>query len=260
MTINYIEIQTMFTSWVLDFLHSDLRIWRSVFIWMLRFGGVLVAWLWLITFFAVWPGRVSYDELGPVWFTFGGVAFHAPWAALVWTWEAEGLSTVSAWLLRLCGVITAWPGYWLAKALAGKCPRLPRKHDHFAYGGHFLKDADYRATLDHAGTSGVIVGRNKALPWQKSPQLVRAGVSANCLILGDGPTATGVFKAAVKSFDSAIIRIGPDRLQSGLVADSDILCIAPSLAASCPLDPLRDRKSTRLNSSHPSISRMPSSA
>ena len=224
---------------MLNFLHSDLSVWRKPMVWGLRFAGVLMAWLWLITLFAAWPGRVPHDELGPVWFSFAGLEFHAPWAALEWTFRAEGISAGSAWLLRLCGLIMALPSLMLAKVLVGSMPKLPSQQDRFAYGGHLIEDAKHHESLGHAETSRVIVGHIKGWPWQKSPQLVHIRPSTECVILGEGSVATEMFHAALKGFDGTIIHIGTDRLLGGLVADGVTIRIAQGMAASCPIDPLR---------------------
>jgi hypothetical protein len=83
------------------------------------------------------------------------------------------------------------------------------------------------------------VGHIKGLPWQKSQRLVRSDPCAECLVLGEGAVATNMFQAALKSFEGAVIRIGTDRLKDGIVAQGDIIRIAPGVAASCPVDPLR---------------------
>jgi hypothetical protein len=83
------------------------------------------------------------------------------------------------------------------------------------------------------------VGHIKGLPWQKSQRLVRSAPCTECLVLGEGAVATNISQAALKSFDGAVIRIGTDRLKDGLIARGDIIRIAPSVAASCPIDPLR---------------------
>ena len=210
---------------MLNFLHIDFSVWRKPLVWTLRFAGVLMAWLWLITLFAAWPGRVPHDELGPVWFSFAGLDFHVPWAGLFWTIKAEGMSVGSAWLLRLCGLIMALPGLILAKVLVGSMPKLPSQQDRFAYGGHLIEDAKHHESLGHAETSGVIVGHIKGLPWQKSSQLVHIRPSTECGILGEGSVATEMFHAALKDFDGAIIHIGSDRLLGGLVADHNTIRI-----------------------------------
>jgi hypothetical protein len=239
MTNTYIAIQAKLESFLLDFLQSDHSDVLKLFVWMLRFAGIVLVWLWLMTFIAVWPGQVSARELGPVWLVFGGISFQSPWAALAWTLWADGSLSFSAWLLRLCGLIMAFPGVCLAKELAGPVPRLPSKHERFVYGGHFLKADNSRAELGHTEASGVIVGYIKGLPCQKSYQLACTDPCTDCLILGDGPIARNVFQAALKSFDGAIIRIGTDRLAARLVAETDIIRIAPSQATSFPIDPLR---------------------
>jgi hypothetical protein len=61
MTINYIVIQSKCETLVLDFLQSDLSVWRKPGVWMLRFGGFLVLWLWMITLFAVVLGHVPLE-------------------------------------------------------------------------------------------------------------------------------------------------------------------------------------------------------
>jgi hypothetical protein len=135
MTINYIALQSKCGSLLLNFLHMDFLVWRKPAVWMLRFGGIVLVWLWLLTLFAAWPGQVPDDELGAVWFSFAGLQLHAPWAGVFWALKADGLSDGSAWLLRLCGLIMALPGLILAKVLVGSMPKLPTPQDRFAYGG-----------------------------------------------------------------------------------------------------------------------------
>jgi hypothetical protein len=246
MTIIYITIQHKCGSLLLKFLHVDFSVWRNPAVWMLRFVGIIVLWLWLLTFFAAWPGQVPDDELGPVWVSFAGWQLHAPWAGTLWALKADGLSNGSAWLLRLCGLIMVVPAFLLARWLVGDCPRLPKKEDRFAYGGHLIEDADYRVSLGHAEASGVIVGHLKGLPWQKLSRLIRVAPSSECLILGEGRYAKSAFDAALKGFDGAIIRIGAQRLVGDLAPESDIIRIATNLDAGRSLDPLRQARSGTL--------------
>jgi hypothetical protein len=246
MTNNYLALQSKCGSLLLNFLHMDYSVWRNPLLWMLRFGGIIVLWLWLLTLFAAWPGQVPDDELGPVWFSFAGWQLHAPWAGTLWALKAEGLSVGSAWLLRLCGVIMLVPAFLLARLLVGACPRLPKKKDRFTYGGHLIEEADYHYRLGHAETSGVIVGHLARLPWQKSSQLVRVAPSTECLILGEGRFAKSAFDAALKGFDGAIIRIGAQRLVGDLASESEIIRIASNFGAGRSLDPLRQARSGTL--------------
>jgi hypothetical protein len=242
MTINYIAIQIKCESWMLNFVQFDFAPWHKPAVWMLRFGGIVMAWLWFLTCFAAWPGRVPDDELGPVWFSFVGWELHAPWAGTLWALKAEGFPSDMAWWLRGCGLIMVVPGYLLARLLVGDCPRLPNKKDRFAYGGHLIEDADYQRSLGHAETSGVIVGHLTGFPLQKSPRLIRVAPSTECLILGEGRFAKSTFEAALKGFEGAIIRIGCHRLVGDLVPESEIVRITPCASAGRALDPMRQAR------------------
>jgi hypothetical protein len=239
MTINYIAIQSKCETLVLDFLQSDLSAWREPGVWLLRFGGFLVLWLWMITLFAVVLGQVPVEQLGPIWFSFVGIEVPAPWAGFLWLMFREGLPATSVWIVRIVALVSFVHAIWLAKLLAGPNLDWPLRRDCFAYGGHFTDYASGAKGHGHTGSSGVIVGHIKSLPWQKSQRLVRSDPCTECLVLGEGAVATYIFQAALKSFEGAVIRIGTDRLYDGLVDQSEIIRIAPSVAASCPIDPLR---------------------
>jgi hypothetical protein len=239
MTINYIALQSKCESLLLNLLQSDLSIWRKPGVWMLRFGGFLVLWLWMITLFAVVLGHVPLEELGPIWFSFVGIEVPAPWAGFLCLMFGEGLPATSVWIVRIVALVSFVHAIWLAKLLAGPNLDWPLRRDCFAYGGHFADYASGAKGHGHTGSSGVIVGHIKGLPWQKWQRLVRSAPCTECLILGDGPVAKNMFQAALKSFDGAVIRVGKDRLHDGLVDQSEIIRIAPSVAASCPVDPLR---------------------
>jgi hypothetical protein len=239
MTINYIAVQSKCETLLLDFLHMDLSVWRKPGVWMLRFGGFIVLWLWMITLFAVVLGHVPLAQLGPIWFSFVGIEVPAPWAGFLWLMFGENLPTTNAWIVRATVLVGFLSALWLAKLFAGPSLDWPLRRDCFAYGGNFADCASLGSNQGHAGSSGVIVGHIKGLPWQKSQRLVRSDPCTECLILGDGPVAKNMFQAALKSFDGAVIRIGTDRLYDGLVDQSEIIRIAPSVAASCPIDPLR---------------------
>jgi hypothetical protein len=239
MTISYIAIQSKCKTLVLDFLQSDLSVWRKPSVWMLRFGGFMVLWLWMITLFAVVLGHVPLAELGPIWFSFVGMEVPAPWAGLLWLMFGEGLPATSAWIVRTVALMSFVHAIWLAKLLAGPNLDWPLRRDCFAYGEHSADCASGANNQRHTEPSGVIVGHIKGLAWRKSQRLVRSDPCTECLILGDGPVAKNMFRAALKSFEGAVIRIGKDRLHDGLVDQSEILRIAPSVAASCPIDPLR---------------------
>jgi hypothetical protein len=127
MTTNYIAIQSKCGSLLLNFLHMDLSVWRKPAVWMLRFGGIIVLWLWLLTLFAAWPGQVLDDELGPVWVSFAAWQLHAPWAGTLWALKAEGFSVGSAWLLRLCGLITVVPGFLACQIAGWRLPKAPQE-------------------------------------------------------------------------------------------------------------------------------------
>jgi hypothetical protein len=239
MTINYIEIQSKCETLALDFLQSDLAVWHKPGVWMLRFGGFMVLWLWMITLFAVVLGHVPLAQLGPIWFSFVGIEVPAPWAGFIWMMFGGNLPTTNAWIVRVTVLVGFLSALWLAKLFAGPSLDWPLRRDCFAYGEHSADCASWENNQGQAGSSGVIVGHIKGLPWQKSQRLVRSAPCTECLVLGDDPKATNMFRAALKSFDGAIIRIGADRLKDGLIADGDIIRIAPSAAASCPIDPLR---------------------
>jgi hypothetical protein len=239
MTINYIAIQSKCETLVLDFLQSDLSVWRKPGVWMLRFGGFLVLWLWMITLFAVVLGHVPLEELRPIWFSFVGIEVPAPWAGFLCLMFGEGLPATSVWIVRIVALVSFVHAIWLAKLLAGPNLDWPLRRDCFAYGGHFTDYASGENNQGQAGSSGVTVGHIKGLPWQKSQRLVRSAPCTECLVLGEGAVATNISQAALKSFDGAVIRIGTDRLKDGLIARGDIIRIAPSVAASCPIDPLR---------------------
>jgi hypothetical protein len=238
-TINYFTIQSKCETLVLDFLQSDLSVWRKPGVWMLRFGGFMVLWLWMITLFAVVLGHVPLAQLGPIWFSFVGIEVPAPWAGFLSLMFGEGLPATSVWIVRIVALVSFVHAIWLAKLLAGPNLDWPLRRDCFAYGGHFTDCASCENNQGQAGSSGVIVGHIEGLPWQKSQRLVRSAPCTECLVLGDGSVATNMFQAALKSFEGAVIRIGTDRLQDGLVAQGDIIRIAPGVAASCPIDPLR---------------------
>jgi hypothetical protein len=239
MTINYIALQCKCETLLLDFLQSDLSVWRKPGVWMLRFGGFMVLWLWMITLFAVVLGHVPLDELGPIWFSFIGIEVPAPWAGFLCLMFGEGLPATSVWIVRIVALASLMHAIWLAKLLAGPNLDWPLRRDCFAYGGHFADYASGAKGHGHTGSSGVIVGHIKGLPWQKSQRLARSDPCTECLILGDGPVAKNMFQAALKSFEGAVIRIGTDRLHDGLVDQRNIIRFAPSVAASCPIDPLR---------------------
>jgi hypothetical protein len=239
MTINYITIQSKCETLFMEFLQSDLSVWRKPGVWMLRFGGFMVLWLWMISLFAVVLGQVPIEKLGPIWFSFVGIEVPAPWAGFLCLMFGEGLPATSVWIVRIVALVSFVHAIWLAKLLAGPNLDWPLRRDCFAYGGHFTDCASGAKGHGHTGSSGVIVGHIKGLPWQKSQRLVRSDPCTECLILGDGPAATNMFQAALKSFDGALIRVGKDRLHDGLVAQGDIIRIAPGVAASCPIDPLR---------------------
>jgi hypothetical protein len=239
MTINYITIQSKCETLVLDFLQSDLSVWRKPSVWMLRFGGFMVLWLWMITLFAVVLGHVPLKELGPIWFSFVGIDVPAPWAGFLCLMFGEGLPATSVWIVRIVALVSFVHAIWLAKLLAGPNLDWPLRRDCFAYGEHFTDYASGAKGHGHTGSSGVIVGHIKVLPWQKSQRLVRRVPCTECLVLGEGAVATNMFQAALTSFEGAVIRIGKDRLHDGLVDQSEITRIAPSVAASCPVDPLR---------------------
>jgi hypothetical protein len=239
MIISYIAIQSKCETLLLYFLQSDLSVWRKPGVWMLRFGGFLVLWLWMITLFAVVLGHVPLEELGPIWFSFVGIEVPAPWAGFLCLMFGEGLPATSVWIVRIVALVSLVHAIWLAKLLAGPNLDWPLRRDCFAYGGHFADCASWENNQGGTGSSGVIVGHIKGLPWRKSQRPVRSDPCTECLILGDGPVATNMFQAALKSFDGAVIRVGKDRLHDGLVDQSEIIRIAPSVAASCPMDPLR---------------------
>jgi hypothetical protein len=239
MTINYITLQSKCETLFLDFLQSDLSVWRKPGVWMLRFGGFMVLWLWMITFFAAVLGHVPIEQLGPIWFSFVGIEVPAPWAGFLCLMLGEGLPVTSVWIVRIVALVSLVHAIWLAKLLAGPNLDWPLRRDCFAYGGHITDYASGAKGHGHIGTSGVIVGHIKGLPWQKSQRLVRSDPGTDCLVLGEGAVATNMFQAALKSFEGGVIRIGTDRLHDGLVAQGDIIRIAPGVAASCPVDPLR---------------------
>jgi hypothetical protein len=239
MTINYIAIQSKCETLVLDFLQSDLSVWRKPGVWMLRFGGFLVLWLWMITLFAVVLGHVPLAQLGPIWFSFVGIEVPAPWAGFIWMMFGGNLPTTNAWIVGLTVLVGFLSALWLAKLFAGPSLDWPLRRDCFAYGEHSADCASWENNQGQAGSSGVIVGHIKGLPWQKSQRLVQSAPCTECLVLGDGSVATNMFQAALKSFDGAVIRIGADSLKDGLIAQGDIIRIAPSVAASYPVDPLR---------------------
>jgi hypothetical protein len=239
MTINYIKIQSKCETLVLAFLQSDLSVWRKPVVWLLRFGGFMVLWLWMITLFAVVLGQVPIERLGPIWFSFVGIEVPAPWAGFLWMMFGEGLPATSVWIVRIIALVSFVHAIWLAKLLTGPNLDWPLRRDCFAYGGHFADCASWENNQGDTGSSGVIVGHIKGLPWQKSQRLVHSDPCTGCLILGDGPVAKNMSQAALKSFDGAVIRIGTDRLHDGLVDQSEIIRIAPSVAASYPIDPLR---------------------
>jgi hypothetical protein len=239
MTINYIAIQRKCETLVLDFLQSDVSVWRKPAFWMLRFGGFLVLWLWMITLFAVVLGHVPLAQLGPIWFSFVGIEVPAPWAGFFWLMFGESLPATSAWIVRVVALVSFVHAIWLAKLFAGPSLDWPLRRHCFAYGEHSADCANWENNQGQAGSSGVIVGHIKGLPWQKSQRLVRSNPCKECLVLGEGAVATNMFQAALKSFEGAVIRIGADRLKDGLVAQGDIIRIAPGVAASCPVDPLR---------------------
>jgi hypothetical protein len=239
MTINSIALQSKCGSLLLDFLQSDLSVWRKPGVWLLRFGGFMVLWLWMITFFAVVLGHVPLAELGPIWFSFVGIEVPAPWAGFLCLIFGESLPATSVWIVRIVALVSLVHAIWLAKLFAGPSQDWPLKRDCFAYGEHSADCASGAKGHGHIGTSGVIVGHIKGLPWQKSYRFVRSAPCTECLILGDGPVAKNMFQAGLKSFDCAVIRVGKDRLHDGLVDQSEIIRIAPSVAASCPIDPLR---------------------
>jgi hypothetical protein len=239
MTINYIVVQSKFETLVLDFLQSDLSVWRKPGVWMLRFGGFMVLWLWMITLFAVVLGHVPLAQLGAIWFSFVGIEVPAPWAGFIWMMFGGNLPTTNAWIVRVTVLVGFLSALWLAKLFAGPSLDWPLRRDCFAYGEHSADCASWENNQGQAGSSGVIVGHIKGLPWQKSQRLVRSDPCTECLVLGEGAVATNMFQAALKSFEGAVIRIGTDRLHDGLVDQKSIIRIAPSVAASCPIDPLR---------------------
>jgi hypothetical protein len=239
MTINYITIQSKCDTLLLDFLQSDLSVWRKPGVWTLRFGSFLVLWLWMITLFAVVLGHVPVEQLRPIWFSFVGIEVPAPWAGFLCLMFGEGLPATSAWIVRIVALVSFVHAIWLAKLLAGPNLDWPLRRDWFAYGGHFTDYASGAKGHGHTGSSGVIVGHIQGLPWQKSQRLVRSAPCTECLVLGEGAVVKNMFDSALKSFDGAIIRIGTCRLNDGLVIQSDIIRIAPGVAASCPIDPLR---------------------
>jgi hypothetical protein len=239
MTMNYVIIQSKCETLVLDFLQSDLSVWRKPGVWLLRFGGFMVLWLWMITLFAVVLGHVPLAQLGPIWFSFLGIEVPAPWAGFLCLMFGEGLPATSVWIVRIVALVSFVHAIWLAKLLAGPNLDWPLRRDCFAYGEHFAACASGAKGHGHTGSSGVIVGHIKGLPWQKSQRLVRSDPGTDCLVLGEGAVATNMFQAALKSFEGGVIRIGTDRLHDGLVAQGDIIRIAPGVAASCPVDPLR---------------------
>jgi hypothetical protein len=239
MTINYITIQSKCETLLLDFLQSDLSVWRKPGVWLLRFGGFLVVWLWMITLFAVVLGHVPLAQLGPIWFSFVSVEVPAPWAGFFCLMFGESLPTTSSWIVRIVALVSFVHAIWLAKLFAGPSLDWPLRRDCFAYGEHSADCASWENNQGQAGSSGVIVGHIKGLPWQKSQRLVRSDPCTECLVLGKGAVATNMFQAALKSFEGAVIRIGIDRLYDGLVDQSDIIRFAPSVAASRPIDPLR---------------------
>jgi hypothetical protein len=108
-------------------------------------------------------------------------------------------------------------------------PNWPKKRNRYAYGGHLL---------DQGGSSGVIVGHAKGIIWQKMPTFVRLDPSADMLVLGSGPVANGMFQAALKSFEGAILRFGSSKLAGEVIDDRDIWHIAQGASANFPLDPL----------------------
>jgi hypothetical protein len=239
MTINYIAIQSKCETLLLDFLQSGLSVWRKPGFWMLRFGGFMVLWLWMITLFAVVLGHVPLAQLGAIWFSFVGIEVPAPWAGFIWMMFGGNLPTTNAWIVRVTVLVGFLSALWLAKLFAGPSLDWPLRRDCFAYGEHSADCASWENNQGQAGSSGVIVGHIKGLPWQKSQRLVRSDPCTECLVLGEGAVATNMFQAALKSFEGAVIRIGTDRLHDGLVAQGDIIRIAPGVAASCPIDPLR---------------------
>jgi hypothetical protein len=239
MTINYIAIQSKCETLVLDFLQSDLSVWRKPGVWILRFGGFLVLWLWMITLFAVVLGHAPLAQLGPIWFSFVGWEIPAPWAGFIWMMVGENLPTTNAWIVRITVLVGFLSALRLAKLFAGPSLDWPLRRDCFAYGEHSADCASWENNQGQAGSSGVIVGHIKGLPWQKSQRLVRSDPCTECLVLGEGAVAKNMFQAALKSFDGAVIRVGKDRLKDGLIAQDDVIRIAPSVAASCPIDPLR---------------------
>jgi hypothetical protein len=228
--IDYTTIQSAIRSFWLQFIHGDNSDWGKKFVWLLQSGAVMLIWLEFLTLFAAWLGTVSHEELGPVWLNFLGIEFRAPWAGIAYVFTPDGRTGGWLWLMRICSVILTLPGIGLALLYAGLPPKRPAKGDRFVYGGHLL---------DQAGSSGVIVGHAKGLPWQKMPDLVRLRPSTDILILGSGPEATAVFQAALKSFDGAILPFGKDRLFGELIDDREILRVAEGAIANFPLDPLR---------------------
>jgi hypothetical protein len=136
MTINYITIQSKCEILVLDFLQSDLSVWRKPAVWMLRFGGFMIVWLWMITLFAVVLGHVPLAQLGPIWFSFVGWEIPAPWAGFLWMMFGEGLPTTSAWIVRVTVLVGFLSALWLAKLFAGPSLDWPLRRDCFAYGEH----------------------------------------------------------------------------------------------------------------------------
>ncbi len=230
MTKHYTTIQSMCRSFWLQFLHGDNSGWGQSLVWLFKSGAVMLVWLEFLTLFAAWPGTVPHEELGPVWLNLVGIEFRAPWAGIAYVFTPDGRTGGWLLLMRVCGVILTLPGIGLALLFAGPLPKWPKKQDRYAYGGHLL---------DEAGSSGVIVGHAKGLPWQKVPDLVRLGPSTDILVLGSGPMATGVFQAALKSFDGAILRFGKERLLGGLIDDREVLRVAEGAIANFPLDPLR---------------------
>jgi hypothetical protein len=246
-TINYIAILHKFETLLLNFMQSDLSVWRKPIVWILRFVGVAVVWLWLITCLAAWAGRVPDDELGAVWVSFWSLEVRAPWAALVWTLRAEGMASALAWVLRFSGLVMVVPGFWLANALAGSWPGWPRREDQIVYGGHLrARHVPDHNVPGHGETPRVMVGRIKGLPWLASSQLVCTQAITHCVIIGEGRVPLAIFEAALKGYAGAIVRIGRDRLMGELVAEREILRSAPGASGSCPMDPLRQVRPGRM--------------
>ena len=229
MKSHYTTIQSVCRSFWLQFLHGDNSDWDRIYIWLLKFSVGLLVWFELQTVFAVWLAGIPYEALGPVWLNLFGLELRAPWAANALFFRLHSESFAMIVVLRVCGVIMLAPALWLALFLAGPLPKWPKKRGRYAYGGHLL---------DQGGSSGVIVGHAKGIPWQKMPDLVRLDPSTDILILGSGLVANGVFQAALKSFEGAILRFGSSKLAGDVIDDRDIWHIAQGASANFPLDPL----------------------